>query len=226
MTRWEIANGRRQVDTFAQVAEQTAAFGVGGMFEETVEKKVAALDQCAIHGRPFRKNDGLAVGQKQRQCVALNDILGKDEGRSARWRIREWHFETSGVGLVHNIQQPHPTRRDVVGQEINPVKATDGQNRIAFPFLTVAAVLLINNAQLSAQHFSEKIAVATGGFEKTGFDSFAFVCDEVEHIVDQLGRRKDFAVVDDSLPGFHDEILHDNADGSIAARMNVWLSSE
>jgi len=91
------------------------------------------------------------------------------------------------------------TVNDVVKEKFDAVDAADGKNCITLPAVTKSLLSFVDGKQLSYQDRSEKVAVATGGLQKSRVDAFAFMRDEVEHVVDQFRRGEDLTVGDDAL---------------------------
>jgi hypothetical protein len=129
----------------------------------------------------------------------LHNVFRQDIGHRAGRRLGHRGFESSRVGITHNIQQPRTTGGNVVGQQIDAIEAGHRQDRVPFPLLAVTGVLFVNGQQLSPQHFGQEVTVPARRFEEARIDPLALMGDEVEHVVDQFGRSEHLAVVDDAL---------------------------
>ena len=61
------------------------------------------------------------------------------------------------------------------------------------------AIFQLNCSQLALQDRDEEIAAAACRLQKSGIDPLGLAFDQVKHLLDEPGRREDFAMISDAL---------------------------
>jgi len=161
--RWELANGGWHEDVFPQIAEKRHVRMVG-VFKQVFVNKITPLEHGPIQGRPLAENNRTAVGGSKRERVPLQDVARQNVRERVHGVFRQFHPERLCVAGDNNLQQPFATFGDVIDKEIDTVQTAHGENGVALPALAVSSIVLVDHAELSAQHFGEKVPVAAGRF--------------------------------------------------------------
>ena len=179
-------------------------------FQQHVKAEIATLKAGVVERqRPFGEHDVLIgvllvfVHTHERERVAANNILRKDERGGPHCVIVAFLFAHAAVFLFPDRQQPFAADGAVVAQNVHTVKAAEGQKRVAFPIIGTAAVLLCDHTKLARQNFGKKVAVAARRFQKAGINALRFLFHKVTHGFHFAFGGKYFAVICHALFGFY-----------------------
>lgn len=168
-------------------------------FEHLVEAEIAAFDQMCINGGPFGKDDRFASGGFHGERIATEDVMTEDVADGFACFIVGLLGAVFRVFPVEDFEHSLAAFFGVIGQELNAVDTGDGDDGITFIIKRVFAVAPFDDIEFTAQYLSQKITVATGGFEKTAVNTFGLVFYQVEHGIDFSLGGEDFAMVSHAL---------------------------
>ena len=166
--------------------------------DKEVKLKVAPRElHAARDGCPLAESDGLVLGSAIGQRIAADDILLQ--------HVLEAFFITICTAFFANLanhlgKQPFTTSLGIVGQDVNAIAGTYGNQALELPFRWGFDVL--QKGKFAAQNLDEEIAVAAGRLKKAAVEPERLVAHEVEHSVHLSWIGEHLAMVSHSLAAF------------------------
>ena len=179
----------------ALLVEETVLVALG---DEEVELEVAAGElHTARDGCPLAEDDGLVLGSAIGQCIAADDILLQ--------HISEAFFIAACTAFFANLvnrfgKQPFTTSLGIVGQDVNAIAGTYGNQALELPFRLGFNVL--QKGKFAAEDFDEEVAVAAGGLEEAAVEPERLIAHQVEHGVHLARIGEHLAMVSHPLAAF------------------------
>lgn len=129
----------------------------------------------------------------------MHEIERQNEGGGAIETVRFINTEIFG----ENVQQVGAAFGDVVGQQLDAIDAHQAKQGVMALLKIRLAVFKLNCGKLALEDIYQKVAAATGGFQKAGVNSFALVFNEIKHGLNHPCGGEYLPMVSDSLFGFN-----------------------
>lgn len=148
-------------------------------------------------GRPLAESDGLVLGGAVGQCVTTDDILLEHVAETFFIACRAVFF----ANLAHHLgKQPLTASLGIVGQDVDAITGTHGNQALELPFHLGFNVL--QKGKFATEDFDKEIPVAAGGFEETAVEPERLIAHEVEHSVHLSWISEHLAMVSHPLAAF------------------------
>ena len=194
--QWWIGT-HRLVETlhFALLVEEAVLVA---LCDEEIELEVAPRElHTARNGCPLAESDGLVLGGAVGQCIAADDVFSE--------HVAETFFITISTALFANLvnhfgKQPSTTSLGIVGQDVDAVAGSNGNQALELPFHLGFNVL--QKGEFATEDFDKEIPVAAGGFEEAAVEPERLVAHQVEHSVHLSWIGEHLAMVSHSLAAF------------------------
>ena len=166
--------------------------------DKEVKLEVAPRElHAARYGCPLAESDGLVFGSAIGQRIAADDVLLQ--------HVSEAFFITACTVLFTNLanhfgKQPFTTSLGIVGQDVNAIAGTYGNQALELPFRLGFGVL--QKGEFAAQNLDEEIPVATGRLKEAAVEPERLVAHQVEHGVHLARIGEHLAMVSHPLAAF------------------------
>lgn len=180
---------------FTLLVEETVLVALG---DEEVELEVTAGElHTARDGRPLAEGDGLVLGGAVGQCVTTDDILLEHVAETFFIACRAVFF----ANLAHHLgKQPLTASLGIVGQDVDAITGTHGNQALELPFHLGFNVL--QKGKFATEDFDKEIPVAAGGFEEAAVEPERLIAHQVEHGVHLAWIGEHLAMVSHPLAAF------------------------
>ena len=194
--QWWIGT-HRLVETlhFALFVEEAVLVA---LCDKEVKLEVAPRElHAARNGCPLAESDGSVLGSAIGQRIAADDILLQ--------HVSEAFFITVCTAFFANLvnhfgKQPFTTSLGIVGQDVNAIAGTYGNQALELPFRWGFDVL--QKGKFAAQNLDEEIPVTTGRFKEAAVEPKRLVAHQVQHGVHLARIGEHLAMVSHPLAAF------------------------
>ena len=151
-----------------------------------------ARDRC-----PLAESNGLVLGSAIGQRIAADDILLQ--------HISKAFFIAACTTLFANLvnhfgKQPFTTSLGIVGQDVNAIAGTYGNQALELPFRLGFDVL--QKGEFAAQNLDKEIPVTAGRLKEAAVEPKRLVAHQVEHSVHLARIGEHLAMVSHPLAAF------------------------
>lgn len=151
----------------------------------------------AGNGCPLAEGDGFALGGAIGQRVAADDVFFQHISEALFIANRTLFF----AYLVHHfVKQSLAAGFGVVGENVNAIARTDGNQALEFPF--GLGFNVFQKGEFAAQDFDKEIAVTAGRLKEAAVEPEGLVAHQIEHSVHLSWIGEHLAMVSHPLAAF------------------------
>lgn len=165
------------------------------VLQKVAKPVVAALDLVAEDEGPLGESDGLPLRRLHGECVTALDIARQHEGDGIEELGAAGASADTLPLLGDDAKEPVAALRNVVLEQLHPVEARNGDERVALPDGGVAPAPPGRHGELAAEHLGEEVPVAARRLQEPRIYAFRLLFHHVKHGIYFALSGKNFAMI-------------------------------